>query len=276
MKKYFYFILMVSFLQSCTSTSQKDIDLGPLPGKPEFSVEYVPGDSNKVIITDLSQGNFIRLWNIEGGQPATSTLTSDTIVFSKKGDYNITLYISQSGGNGTAFNSKQVHIANDVTLPCSGTMGLLTGNCGVAGKCWKFSSEAGAITVGETYGASNWYKSPANGLVPSQYDDRYCFEFNGLKFDYQNQGFTVNPFIGYVDEAYTPVPGPFFISTGTGPNGEDQIILTKGQFMGTRDSYSELTIVKLTETELVIRTPFADKNGEKVTPGWFEFKYIAE
>jgi hypothetical protein len=84
MKKYFYFILMVSFFQSCTSTSQKDIDLGPLPGKPEFSVEYVPGDSNKVIITDLSQGNFIRLWNIEGGQPATSTLTSDTIVFSKK------------------------------------------------------------------------------------------------------------------------------------------------------------------------------------------------
>ena len=78
-----------------------------------------------------------------------------------------------------------------MTLPCSGTMGFLTGNCGVAenvGNFFFFGSRC--ITVGDTYGASNWYKSPVNGLVPSQYDDRYCFEFNGLKFDYQNQGFT--------------------------------------------------------------------------------------
>ncbi|MCO6461235.1 MAG: hypothetical protein J5I59_07520 [Saprospiraceae bacterium] len=277
MKKVYFIFLWALVVMSCNPQSDKDITLGPLPQSPEFSVEFLPTDSNKIVVTDLSSGNFIRLWTFsEGSSKGTSNLVSDTIFFPKKGDYTITLYISQTGGNGTASNSKIVHISKDASLPCSGPISLLTGNCSTGGKCWKFSTEAGAITVGETYGASNWYKSPANGLVASQYDDRYCFVFDGFKFDYQNQGFTVNPFSGYVDEPYTPVPGPFIFSPGTGPNGEDQIILTKGQFMGTRDSYSELNIIKLTETELWVRAQFADKNGEKVTPGWFEFKYVAE
>lgn len=276
MKNIFIVITGLFIFQGC-SPDNNDINLGPLPPKPDFSIEYVPGDSNKVVVKDLSSDSFVRLWEIgEGGIPATSSLESDTIFFSKKGEYDISLYISQKGGNGTAYNTKKISIPKDVVLPCSGPLGLLTGNCSTTGKCWKFSDVAGAITVGETYGAANWYKSPANGLVASQYDDRYCFVFEGFKFDYRNNGSTVNPFKGYVDEPFIPVSGPFAFSPGTGPNGEDQIILAKGQFMGTMDSYSVLNIIKLTETELIVRAQFADVAGNPVTPGWFEFKYVAD
>lgn len=276
MKNFILLIIGLLLFQGCSPNSDT-ITLGPLPGKPDFSIQYVPGDSNKVVITDLSSENFVRLWAIsDGGTPSKSSLSSDTIFFSKKGEYDITLYVSQKGGNGTAYNTKKVFIPKDVVLPCSGPLGLLTGNCNSAGKCWKFSTVAGAITVGQTYGASNWYSSPANGLVASQYDDRYCFFFEGFKFDYRNNGSTVNPFKGYVDEPYTPIQGPYAFSPGTGPNGEDQIILSKGQFMGTMDSYSVLNIIKLTETELVVRAQFADAAGNPVTPGWFEFKYVAD
>jgi len=277
MKKYILFAaFFTALIMGCDPATEKDVSLGPLPGAPEFSVAYVPDDSNRVVVTDLSNGNFIRLWTVsEGGNPAKSSLQSDTIYFPKKGAYTITLYISQQGGNGTASSSKNITIPNDAVSACTGPIGLLTGECGEGGKCWKFSNVAGAITVGPTYGSGEWYKSPANGLVASQYDDRYCFTFDGSKFDYQNQGSTVNPFNGYVDEPFTPVPGPFTFSAGTGPNGEDQILLNKGQFMGTRDSYGELNIIRLTETELVIRAPFANAAGDKAD-GWFEFKFIAD
>lgn len=259
---------------SCDPQSEKDVVIGPLPGSPDFSIDFVPNDSNRVVVTDLSGDSFIRLWTT-GGNPATSKLQSDTIYYPKKGDYTITLNISQTGGNGTASTTKAITIPKDAQTPCSGAVGLLTGECGEGGKCWKFSSVAGAITVGPTYGSGDWFKSPAGALVASQYDDRYCFTFDGSLFDYKNQGSTVNPFNGYVDEPFTPVAGPFTFSAGTGMNGVDQILLNKGQFMGTRDSYNEIDIVKLTETELVIRAPLAKANGDKAD-GWFEFKFVAE
>ena len=265
--------MMIAII-SCDPQSEKDVVIGPLPGSPNFSIDYVPNDSNRVVVTDLSGDSFVRLWTT-GGNPATSKLQSDTIYFPKKGTYSITLNISQTGGNGTASTPKSVTISKDAQTPCSGAVGLLTGECGAGGKCWKFSSVAGAITVGPTYGSGEWYKSPAGALVASQYDDRYCFTFDGSLFDYKNQGSTVNPFNGYVDEPFTPVAGPFTFSAGTGMNGVDQILLNKGQFMGTRDSYNEIDIVKLTETELVIRAPLAKANGDKAD-GWFEFKFVAE
>ena len=275
MKNYIIlFMLMLVTLISCDPQTEKDVVLGPLPGSPEFTITYVEGDSNRVIVTDPANDHFIRLWS-SAGNPGNSTKQSDTIYFPKKGDYDITLNVSQTGGNGTASNTKKVFIPKDAQTPCSGPVGLLTGECGEGGKCWKFSSVAGAITVGPTYGSGEWFKSPANGLVASQYDDRYCFTFDGSKFEYKNQGSTVNPFNGYADEPFTPVAGGFTFSAGTGQNGADQIILNKGQFMGTRDSYYELDIAKLTETELIIRAPFANASGDKAD-GWFEFKYVAE
>ncbi len=274
MNKIIVFLLMMVTILSCDPQSEKDITLGPLPASPDFAIAFVPNDSNRVVVTDVSTDNFSRLW-ITGGNPTTSKLQSDTIYFPKKGEYSITLNISQTGGNGTASNTKKVIITKDAQTPCSGAVGLLTGECGPGGKCWKFSQVGGAITVGPTYGSGEWFKSPAGGLVPSQYDDRYCFTFDGSNFDYKNQGMTVNPFNGYVDEPFTPLTGPYTFSAGTGQNGADQIILNKGQFMGTRDSYFELDIVKLTETELIIRAPFAKANGDKAD-GWFEFKFVAE
>lgn len=277
MKNIYYILLvMLTGFFACNPTSEKDVVLGPLPGTPEFSVDFAPDDSNRVVVKDLSGQGFVRLWSAPGANPTTSKLETDTLYFPKKGTYEVTLYISAKGGNGTASASKSIIIPHDAVTPCSGPIGLLTGDCGSAGKCWKFSLEAGAIAVGPTAGSSEWFRSPANGLVPSQYDDRYCFNFDGNVYDYQNQGFTVNPFNGYVDEAYNPVEGPWQFSPGTGANGVDQIILTHGQFVGTRDSYSQLDIVKLTETELVVRTNFATATGDKNTGGWFEFKFVAE
>lgn len=270
-----YILFLCGMYISCNPVEQDDIKLGPLPAPPDFSFKYVEGDSNRIVVTDLSANSFIRLWSSTGAVPANSTKVSDTLYFAKAGTYAISLYISEKGGNGTSSSSKNVTISQDAETPCTGPVSLLTGECSNTGKCWKFSTVAGAITVGSGYGAGDWYTSPAAGLVASQYDDRWCFLFDGTKFDYRNQGKTVNPWAGYADVNFTPVAGPWTYSIGTGQNGADQILLNPGQFIGTMDSYHVLDVVKLTKDELIVRTPIRDQSSN-VVAGWFEFHLVAE
>jgi hypothetical protein len=285
MKKLTYlFILSIFAFAACEPFQDADIELGAAPSSPEFSIEYVQGDSNTIIVKDLSSGNFSRVWsfgeNASGQTPLKRTSTSaiDTVTYLKAGTYTVTLYVAGESGGGTAQNAKIITVSNDAITGCTGTIALLTGDCLPAGRCWTFSQVAGAVTVGPSPGDGSWYASPAAGLAAEQYDDAFCFFLDGNVFQYNNNGATINPFNGYAAEPFNlPADLTWTYSPGTGDGGKDQIILGAGLFMGVRDASNVLDIITISETELVVRAPIVNVDGTlNSNNGWFELYFVAQ
>lgn len=277
MLNYKYILIFFALLVlSCEPVRDDDIQLPATSGTPEFSLSFVAGDSNRVILTDLTAGGFQRLWDLPGGAPKSSVRTLDTVTYAKAGEYTITLFVSKADGSGTVSASRKVTIASDATLACGPKMALLTGDCGPGGKCWAFSRAAGAVKVGPTYDDFQWYTSPADGLQAEQYDDRFCFTFEGQVYKNNNNGASVNPWNGYAPEEYDPGTGEFTFLEGTGVGGRDQIILPDNQFIGVWDADNILDVVKLTATELVVRARQRMQNGTPNAEGWFELHFVSQ
>ena len=179
--------------------------------------------------------------------------------------------------DGTAIATKSINIENDGEIDCDEQVALLTGDCSAEGKCWVFSTIAGAITVGPTPGSGEWFSSTESGLVDAQYDDSSCFFIEGLVYEYRNNGQTVNPWEGFEAQDFTPLANQAWSFNGTGGlDGLGQISLPTGSFMGVRDSGPVYDIVSLTETELVVRSPFLNADGTTPDEGWFELYFVAE
>jgi PKD repeat protein len=278
MKKITYlFIATLIGFASCEPFQSEDIVLEAAPDAPQFTMEALPNDPNTIVFKDLSGGNYARVWDFgeseEGKTPLkrTSTLTTDTVTYLKAGTYVVTLHVSAANGGGTAQSSKTLIIENDGQQGCDPKIALLTGDCLPAGKCWTFSTVAGAIGVGPNQGDVSWYNSPLNGLVTDQYDDSFCFFIDGGKFQYNNNGQTIDPFNGYIPVAYTPpTDHTWTFSPGTGAGGRDQVTLTVGSFLGVWDASNVYDIVTLTENELVVETPFLNGGG------WFKLYFVAQ
>ncbi len=268
--------LLLCFLAfaACTPFEEEDVNLPGQPAPPMFSVEFVSGDSNRVIVRNLSPGFFDQTYDFPGGIPVRSKRAVDTVFYTTAGSYVITLFAAGEGGGGVSQSSQVVNITNDATALCDPMISLLTGDCEAPGKCWTFTHAAEAIRVGPVPGSSEWYKSPVNGLQDAQYDDQFCFYFEGSRFQYENNGLTVDPWAGYTAVPFTPPTNhTWLISKGTGDGGLDQIILPMGAFIGTWDSGPVYDIATLTETELVLRSPIKNQNGTPGT-GWFEFTLL--
>ncbi|HNL40179.1 MAG TPA: hypothetical protein PKH43_13610, partial [Saprospiraceae bacterium] len=112
-------------MAACAPERDDDIQLPPAPGAPSFSVAFLPNDPNRVVITDLSEGNFQRLWDLPGGNPKSSTKAVDTVQYAKAGEYVITLYVSKSDGSGTSSATQKVTIDADAALDCNSKLALL-------------------------------------------------------------------------------------------------------------------------------------------------------
>ncbi|MBU6340576.1 MAG: hypothetical protein KGS48_03685 [Bacteroidetes bacterium] len=262
-------LLGFAFWVACHPYEADDVTLPALPAAPSFSINYVQGDSNRVVVTDNSTGYFERFWDFSGGVPGKSARAQDTIFYPKSGTYTITLYGSATGGAGTAQSVKVVNIKKDAQAQCDPQVSLLTGNCEAPGKCWTFSTAAGAVSVGPTPGSSEWYKSPLNGLQAAQYDDSFCFYFDNTHFQYYNNGGTVDPFNGYIVIPFNaPSDLKWILSKGTGAGGLDQILLPNGAFLGVMDSGPNYDIVSMTETTLVVRSKIINSTG------WFELTFV--
>lgn len=270
----FLLLLVVAGMYSCEPARDDEFSLPPAPPEPEFSVQMVAGDSNRVVITDLTDGGFQRLWDLPGGSPKVSSLAVDTVLFADSGQYTITLYVSHADGGGTTSATQTIHIFKDAPAECTPKMALLTGDCGASGKCWTFSTEGGAIKVGPTYGDFSWFTSPENGLQAAQYDDSFCFTFDDLVFFNDNNGQSVNPWNGYQPENYDPGSSEFIFLEGTGTGGRDQIIIPDEQFMGVWDADNVLDIVTLTADQLVVRARICGQDGVPAAEGWFELTFI--
>lgn len=267
MKQYLSLFFLLA-LAACTPYEEPDVELPGTPEAPAFSAEPLAGDPNRIVVKDLTTDFFSRVWSFPGGTPSQSAKAIDTVFYPDKGDYTITLYAAKNGGAGVSQGTKTVNIANDAQPSCDPQTALLTGDCGAGGKCWTLSHAAGAVKVGPTYGSSEWYTSPVNGLQAAQYDDDFCFYFPGLHFQYNNNGKTVDPWNGYQAVPFTPPTDLTWVySKGTGQNGADQIILPTGAFLGVWDSGPVYDIVTLTENDLVVRTNILG------TSNWFELVF---
>jgi len=274
MKNILLLLAVLLTIAACDPYEENDIELPAQPAAPAFSAEYLTGDSNRIIVKNLSAGFFDQTFDFPGGIPAKSKRLVDTVFYTKAGDYLITLYAAGEGGGGVSQTTKVVKITQDAVALCDPMIGLLTGSCEAPGKCWTFTHEAEAVRVGPTPGSKEWYKSPVNGLQATQYDDSFCFYFEGAKFQYVNNGQTVDPWNGYAVVGFTPPTDlTWLISKGTGDGGSDQIVLPPGTFIGTWDSGPVYDIATLTETQLVLRSPIRDQNGVP-TAGWFEFTLL--
>lgn len=270
MKKILLYSLLAASVYSCAPLEDADISL-PAPPSTAMSVEFVPGDSNRLVIKDVSTGFFDRTWDLPGAIPVSSKLAVDTAFYPKKGDYIITLYTAADNKGGVSSTSKVITIPHDAQAQCDPFTALLTGNCEAPGKCWTFSTEAYAVSVGPTPGSSEWYHSPENGLVADQYDDKFCFYFDGSHFQYYNNGKTVNPWNGYVAEPFDPPTDlTWLVSKGTGDGGVDQLILPNGAFLGVRDSGPVYDIYELTENRLVVRSPILNSTAG----GFFQLTFV--
>ena len=257
-------------LAACDPDVDEREALGGLVPTPALRVTPLGGGTNQVVVEDLTEGAFTRVWDAPGATPATSTRRLDTLLFPLAGDYTVTLYTSAAGGGGTASASETVSFTDDLVVTCSPELERLLGGCEPGDeKCWTFDRARGAITVGPTPGSDEWYTSPEDGLVPEQYDDAFCFSFEGSGFVYRNNGQTINPWEGYVAQDYDPPTDlTWQILPGGGEDGETRIVLPDGAFLGVWDSGPYYDIVTLTDTELVVRGPFLEGGG------WFELYFV--
>jgi PKD repeat protein len=272
----FLFAILL-FAVACEPVQDPEIDLPEVPTTASFTAEPSADNPNVIVIQDNSVGFFDRLWDLPGGTPSSSKESVDSILFISAGEYVINLHVSGEGGGGSALVTKTIIIDEDAEVECDEQVALLTGDCSAAGKCWVFSTVAGAVTVGPTAGSGEWFTSQEAGLVPEQYDDQACFIIEGLTYDYRNNGQTVNPWEGFEAQDFTPPPGQTWsFSPSGGTDGLPQINLSPDGFMGVRDSGPFYDVVTLTETELVVRSRFRNADGTTPDEGWFELYFVAE
>ena len=260
-----------------------------LPGTPSgeamwhFLPDTVDGvvgiDSNRIVVSaETSDDVFIHLWDFGNGK--TSNNPVDTMVYYVEDTYGISYQGHAEGG--MVYFKDSVTIEKTLELPCEGTLALLTG-CDNP-KTWKFASDAGAIDLGPTPGSSQWYSSPAGGLVDFQYDDRWTLTEDGA-FLYNNNGGSMNPFDGYIETIMSVAPSTYTLELEAGPNGED-LFTVNGLttevaeicgWMGVWDSGPTYTITELTEDRMVLST--LQQQGDCINPigsGYFTLIFAAE
>lgn len=253
-------LLVLGLFTQCQEDEDFSLD-GALPEKPAFTLEAVPDDPNRFVYTDLSDGNFTRLWEFgENAQPKTSVSQKDTVLFKKKGMYTVRLHISASDGSGTAFSEETITIAEDAALGCTEILASLTNDC--ASKCWRMSDAAGSVSVGPTPFSSEWFSS--SELELTQLDDVWCFDAESFIYDYQNNGSSFSACQGYIeDENYPFISGiSFEFIEGGGEGGLDRIVLTdEAAWMGVEDSGPIYDISEVSSTKLVLLAPIKPCDG---------------
>jgi hypothetical protein len=95
-------------LSGCTPDNKSET-LGPLP-KASFTIDSLAGVANTFVATAATTGIFEWYWSTSGAG-GTSGPSTDTIHFSKKGNYRLTLTAVGPGGYDTA--SQVVSVPND-------------------------------------------------------------------------------------------------------------------------------------------------------------------
>lgn len=259
------FVLLGLTFQACEDQPDYGIE-GNLPDKPEFTIEAVEGDPNSFVVTDLSEGNFSRVWSFAGGDPETSTSRTDTVFYNRMGEYEIILNVAGADGSGNAFNTQSVIVEADVA-GCQFEM--LTEDCTT--QCWRLSGEPGGILVGPVPFSGEWFTSP--DIVEEQADDLWCFNPDG-SFEYFNNGATFSSCQGFVAIDDYPIPDnmTWQYTANAGLDGANTILID-GIFMGIEDTGPQYDIIEVTEDKMVMLTTITPCDGSP-SPGFFTITFF--
>lgn len=268
--KNFLFLSMLLCLFACRPEEDTSIDIGELPQAPEFEIEVLASNPNLVVYNITSDGFFDYVWDLPGGTPDKSTLSSDTVFYQRAGSYAITLHAAKEGGSGTSSNTKAITIEQDAEAMCEGLTSLLTGEC--MEQCWRLSPDPGSVIVGPQPFSSEWFNSP--GLDPAQENDLWCFAFEGGSFTYLNGGETFSACQGFVADPNYQIPDglTYQVLPSASSNSDLKIILADDFWMGIEDTGPEYEIISLTEEELILLTPIKPCDGTP-SPGWFTLTF---
>ncbi len=109
MKSLVYIAAAALLFTACTPDSE-DLTLGATPDV-SFTAAVLPGNPNKVALQNTTTGAFAYTW-YNGGATPVSWKQTDTLTFSKKGEYTISLVAYGAGGSSSA--SQQITIAQDM------------------------------------------------------------------------------------------------------------------------------------------------------------------
>lgn len=107
-------ILITSLLWiSCDPQEDDKIDIGMPPAEEDLSFTITEGANNYFTFVNTSSEAGIARWDFGNGEMGSGD--SDSTQYRKKGDYNITLFLSAKGGVGTITN--MVSVAVDIEIP---------------------------------------------------------------------------------------------------------------------------------------------------------------
>ncbi|MGB0149731.1 MAG: hypothetical protein ACPF87_02450 [Flavobacteriales bacterium] len=245
------------------------------PSTTDFGATEIP--NHIVVEAEASDDVFMQLWDFGNGKISEKSV--DTMFYVQRGFYPLT-YQAQGPGGMYQFQDT-VYIGKTAVLPCEGVKELVTG-CDTP-KRWKLSTEAGAIAIGPEPGSTEWYASPADGLVEFQYDDRWSLTEAG-EFIYDNNGSTMNPFEGFIETVMDVAPTRYKLELEVGPNGEpgitvNSMVTAEGNelcgWMGVWNAGSTFWITELDTSRMVLVAPQIDGDCNDV-PGGGYFSLIFE
>lgn len=226
----------------------------------DFSIDKIFSNTFVVDFDTTDVLNFH--WEVLNGIPDYSMETSEMFSFGPIGTHEINLYYTTKNGSSSKKKSIEILNVNEQY-------------------CWKFSTVQGALIVGPWIGSSEWFSSVENGLIPEQLDDSFCFSssHNDNTLNYNNNGYTVNPFNDFAIEEFDPPNWSWTISKFPNFEGLYNLTLTSNfgdkPFIGTWDSGPIYDIVSIDENELILRSPVTDIDGNAMQ-GFFEFILVPE
>lgn len=109
MKSFAYIAAAALLFAACTPDSE-DLTLGAKPST-SFTATVLASNPNKVALQNTTTGAFAYTW-FNGGATPVSWKQTDTLTFTKKGEYTVSLVAYGAGGSSSA--SQKVTIAQDM------------------------------------------------------------------------------------------------------------------------------------------------------------------
>jgi PKD repeat protein len=195
-KWYQFTLIAIAGLISFTACNDNTHgELGPPPKNVTFTANPLSSNPNEIAVNNTTKGAFMSLWNFGNGQ--TSRNKMDTVIYTFKGQYKITL--KAFGHGGIDSTSKKVTIDQNDPSACHGTtQGFITG---CSQKTWKLNPDAYAEMVGPGPGDGSYFGNSAasvTGLRSCDFNDEWTFSFDAEgKMKYDNKGdFYEDTYIG--------------------------------------------------------------------------------
>ncbi|RNI29748.1 hypothetical protein EFA69_09380 [Rufibacter immobilis] len=238
-----------------------DPELDPVPTADQINFTVTPDPENSNILHFRSTSTGIAMWDFGNGAEGKGTEVQAAYPIAN--EYTVTLTLLTNGGVVT--KSQKVTIATTNPLMLEGPIyTMLTGGPNqLEGKTWIVDRNTyGHMGVGPVGGTTpEWWQAPPNDKASEGlYDDEMTFKLAGFSYIYNNNGKSFSnganaPGLGGtagddVTLDYTP---PANMNWSLVEGAKNQIVISKGGFMGFYTGTSTYEILSITNDELYVR-----------------------